>query len=1189
MQHFIGAIATTATATAAAAASASESPTAAAAASDPTHERGDSSPSPKRQRIGEHNTASQGHRATSVDAAAARMLLSSTSVSADKQMQRRSSHSGGSDTMGAPVQHLTYAAATLATDEHVDQKIDNVMVDSDPSQSVSAAAEAAAAAGSTSTAVTAALSATATTAADPADSARQPEPPSDQWVREMLGRIQSELNSDKPMTQLTAVQRANITVLLWILQRRPELKTQMELVSTLTSYSQRCGLLRAYADEFILMCAYVCLLQIYCRLQVKRMFALVGELEPQKVKGPHAVMLERARQAFVPGTDARRSEASTQDELMSLERNVAAVRRFLQADKPTASQFNKIVNTELANLTASMCLMFFAVIEPSPLAEIKSDSDLGKAIDQACLIFSAMEDPKGHTGWLQLTYPEGWADWVSRMASLAFHLLLVQTHYGSAAPAPDVCAGLKGMEHACRFLLQYLLLSRQPERFIEGLTVLEMCGHRTDTHLLQWVDCIRREHSARSRAGIIALWPRSLASVTVGPTPPSSKKSSSSANLADLLHMGAVMLMYGAARSEHPRPSASAASAHEAPAASARRTHTSAAPSQPLRSDASVASTSAARGVHATGGATGYGARADAAAAATGSTSPAAASSRGPGAAVGGGARAAGQPSLGHISILLIVKRVDPFSVECAYDSELSTTRSIAELLTDNPALLDWCSRDNKDTESFLRSTKIPDREASLQPHRAEQSLRNLHNIPIREFKLMTLHYMLGLHGWVADQHADQRACRFRDGFDITVPHGPRPRQLRVLLLPQDALNSALEQVLSEQYFAWPTPGAGTTTPFEKLMVRPMDLEAASSSWKDVGREAFVRQMWPFSDHTSVEQAPLIYRVCSSLQDALAGCRQGGAPIRLLYLPSLMWFAELGSQEKLRGALTIVRQQLAMWGGSPVGPLVHLFPPIMWEEKLEQKQEVYPLFADCMLQSHWKRLEAPGGAAELDSLCDALLQPWPPISGEYVVKAAWADGKTCVKSVPLKAEDFSYEATVRSARWIDLRRHIEAMHVERGQEWFTLQARSEELRAHEYRIWCLLVPEDFSNRESAKNWLVAVTLHSGYLPADRVAAYNAGPLDQRSSACLVFVNKLLVGEFFEQLKATGMPAVRVDCFYDSTAKKVYLNELTIPYDAMFLTQDHHVGVNRFLALRAVEATIERLQRTNLPVPDSALF
>ena len=140
-------------------------------------------------------------------------------------------------------------------------------------------------------------------------------------------------------------------------------------------------------------------------------------------------------------------------------------------------------------------------------------------------------------------------EWLSRLAVLAYHVLLVQTFYGTRLPrTAQECCALVGMQEACTMLQAHGILSRQPERFLEGLIVLQLCGHPTSQLLLDW----HKQMTTAPSLGGKPIFPSVLQRVCTDPDPlqraqASSGPINSARQIADVLHFDIVLLMYAAA------------------------------------------------------------------------------------------------------------------------------------------------------------------------------------------------------------------------------------------------------------------------------------------------------------------------------------------------------------------------------------------------------------------------------------------------------------------------------------------------------------------------------------------------------------------------------------------------------------------------------------------------------------------
>jgi hypothetical protein len=225
--------------------------------------------------------------------------------------------------------------------------------------------------------------------------------------------------------------------------------------------------------------------------------------------------------------DAAESRAKAEKALQQLE---AAKLRVVQGR--VTSPDGVLVSDVSVNLS------LFYLHEQQPEA-----SDGVKKLLDACValferakeapLLDTLQKGKPSTEWVR------WEEFVSRLACLAFHMYLVQSCYGVKRPeTAEACRALIGMEAARDFLLAHIDCSRQPERFLEGLAVLELCGTSTEDRLAQWY--------GRMRATPKHVYPESLQPLFDGPH--AQPHCNTSQALGDIVHMYDVILLYGTSR-----------------------------------------------------------------------------------------------------------------------------------------------------------------------------------------------------------------------------------------------------------------------------------------------------------------------------------------------------------------------------------------------------------------------------------------------------------------------------------------------------------------------------------------------------------------------------------------------------------------------------------------------------------------
>jgi hypothetical protein len=140
-------------------------------------------------------------------------------------------------------------------------------------------------------------------------------------------------------------------------------------------------------------------------------------------------------------------------------------------------------------------------------------------------------------------------DVTSMLASLAFHMYLVQTSYGVRRPATSAdCLQLIGMGKASAFLRAHISSSRQPERFFEGLALLELCGVDTIQLLSDWLDSMR----ARRGPSIYPPVLKPVLLVDKKASTTSSPKKCQPEDITPVSHMYDVLLLYSLTRSQRP-------------------------------------------------------------------------------------------------------------------------------------------------------------------------------------------------------------------------------------------------------------------------------------------------------------------------------------------------------------------------------------------------------------------------------------------------------------------------------------------------------------------------------------------------------------------------------------------------------------------------------------------------------------
>jgi hypothetical protein len=360
------------------------------------------------------------------------------------------------------------------------------------------------------------------------------------------------------------------------------------------------------------------------------------------------------------------------------------------------------------------------------------------------------------------------------------------------------------------------------------------------------------------------------------------------------------------------------------------------------------------------------------------------------------------------------------------------------------------------------------------------------------------------------------------------------PSALQVSIIEKDMLNDWFNPVTKKRQEMLalprvPSSSAAAAAAATSMLWTPLDVCDMLPSRADAA-----------SSPGALRASRVSYRYCRTLAEALTG-----APLRVLFLPNLMWYSQFATQASLRqsldqllkGIADVQQQQLA--APRPVS----VYPPASWDALLEQKNEVYTRFSDIMLLSQWLPVQdcTRHGFQELASrLCNKM----PP--GSYVLKASYADaarGTLCGIELPLDA-----------ARQKALAEAIRSMRNEVHASHFGLQQFCPLFRNNEFRHWCVAVPSS----DGVLRFRIAVTMRTEFTNEEKLTGRVSAPLDEESAACYDLVQQLLRDDslLVAELHRVGCRALRIDCGYQYKEKRAFLNELTCPTDAYIFTHAH---------------------------------
>ena len=733
----------------------------------------------------------------------------------------------------------------------------------------------------------------------------------------------------------------------------------------------------------------------------------------------------------------------------------------------------------LVHLTAALCHAFFVGVAPHAL-----QTTIRRCV--APLFIAAAEQQP-------LAAHASSEDWVSLLAVLAYHVLLVQTRYCISLPhSSDQCRSLAGMQEACTMLLAHGITSRQPERFLEGLIVLQLCGHTTSMMLLDW----HARMASAPTAGVRSIYPAVLQRVMGGLQQARGARLTTASQLADVLHMRIVLLMYAAVLGvrfdTHLLPAAVAGGdtlsvddGHSLPAplfVSPRHASSGSSDSRGSHSSGERSSTSSivtvspgptsahVRMEHPSAAAAAVvhrqpsddrmdidmPAASSANSASSAPASPSADVFRAPGGSscFDGESElhlptAASTPRTQHV--LLVVTTYDPFASWVSIGEQALNKRGLAELLLDNPTLAEWalCEDSSQSTDQLKQWMESSGRDNSLSLT-AHAAMRAAHQceVPLGEFKHMYLHLLMRLK-----ERAESSGVHFNLRVSIVHWDALKIPLNQLLTRPHDSSSKAVEPNSSRTAKAW-VPFCSDR--FETMHVRPAaaslyrrdPTRAAKASTKPRGSVKLAEA--PSGRHNS----KFAIRFLPDLS-ALAGL-----PVDAVHLPSLMWYSALATQAELKTALG---QLLINLG--PADTPASLYPPLLWDDLCEQKEKVYEQFHAYMIPCRWRSLDVTSSAAaaaaagphELSSAAaklakkmqaDVRIPPAGAVPNSFMLKAAWGYGKTCVHRIDFASAD---EELQRAS----LARELNKCAYSYQQRTFTLQPFHQSLTSREYRIWCV--------------------------------------------------------------------------------------------------------------------------------------
>jgi len=285
-------------------------------------------------------------------------------------------------------------------------------------------------------------------------------------------------------------------------------------------------------------------------------------------------------------------------------------------------------------------------------------------------------------------------------------------------------------------------------------------------------------------------------------------------------------------------------------------------------------------------------------------------------------------------------------------------------------------------------------------------------------------------------------------------------------------------------------------------------------------------------------------------------------PVRVVWLTNLMWYGEWAPQAEL---LASCQELLTAIGHATQSRrLPSLYPPLQWDQLLEQKQQVFARFRSIMLPTVW-RLVQGDTEAEDELLAQRLVDKQAP--GRYVLKGSWSDCAQAVHTdIVLAGNGKVPEHLLKCIADLRTRYH---------QRCVGLQPFVAGFSDNEFRHWCVAMPD----ARGQLRFRVAASVRSIYtrtpgVKVQTLSCRNSGPIQQDAALAADLVEELLRDAKYEawrrDLLTAGCRAVRIDCGI-TPDRRAFLNELTSPTNTSIFAHAHELELTWWLGRRAAES------------------
>jgi hypothetical protein len=239
-----------------------------------------------------------------------------------------------------------------------------------------------------------------------------------------------------------------------------------------------------------------------------------------------------------------------------------------------------------------------------------------------------------------------------------------------------------------------------------------------------------------------------------------------------------------------------------------------------------------------------------------------------------------------------------------------------------------------------------------------------------------------------------------------------------------------------------------------------------------------------------------------------------------------------------------------------------VWPPLAWDAILEHKDKIFSRLNKYMLKALWVSVAAVNHS--LPRLAEALLgfcrrlNPNAP----YFIKGSFSFGGICAKRVVVEDGGCSELLPL-------LAHFVQAEH----QHAVGIQPYVEGFEAFELRTWLIADAQARLKRRPA------LTVRTGITSDRYMAAEQFQPLHGPGLRVAQLVDDMLIecADFFEQLLALKLPALRVDCGWDPVAQRAFFNEFSAAGDANMWSEVHGQDLAYVVGRAAGEQLFARLQ------------